>query len=144
MKWSELILLAGIACFAGVILTDSLSLPYRSAQAFGPGFIPLNFAIGTITLCAVLFVRSVVLGLRDGDMALDLPRAVPALVAIAFLVLATAAATFGSVLAPLGVALTLISSLLLGHSLVRSILMTVVTLAVIYAIFSLWLSIPVI
>ncbi|GAA5063966.1 tripartite tricarboxylate transporter TctB family protein [Roseibacterium beibuensis] len=143
MKWSELILLAGLACFAGVILHDSLDMPYRSSQAFGPGFIPLNMAIATLALCGLLLVRAVVAGLRSGEMALDLARALPAIGAIALLLLATAAASFGSVLGPLAVAMTVISALLLGHGWVRSVLLTAATLAVIYAIFSLWLNIPV-
>lgn len=147
MKWSEMILLAGLAAFAGILLKDSLALPYSSPQGFGAGFIPLNFAAATLALTGFLALRAL-LAHRTSEPGQQEPGerpwkiALPAIATMALLFAATYAMSFGSVLVPLAVAITVVSTVFLNHSWRRSALLAVVTLAVIYAIFSLWLKIP--
>lgn len=152
MKYSEIILLVGLSVFAGVLLKDSFSLDYSSDGGFGPGFIPRNFAIVTIALAAVLLAQLFRNHQRSGaeepsassDEPFDLGQLVAPVATILLLLAATYFMEFGSVLAPLGVTITIVSAVFLKHSWIKSVILTVATLAVIYAIFSLWLNIPVI
>ncbi|MEM9394571.1 MAG: tripartite tricarboxylate transporter TctB family protein [Pseudomonadota bacterium] len=150
MKWSELILLAGLVAFSGVLQKDSLALDYNSGGGFGPGFIPLNFAIVTILLAGVIgtqsFLRSKARDPEDNDAepATWFASLAAPLGTIALLFVATFFMEFGSVLLPLAVVTTVVSTVFLKHGLAKAAGLTVVTLAVIYAIFSLWLNIPVI
>ena len=152
MKYSEIILLLGLSVFAGVLFRDSLDLAYFADGGFGPGFIPRNFAVATMVLAAVLIFRSVRGALQGGaklstlvaDMTQDWTKLIAPVGTILILFVATYFMEFGSVLLPLGVTITIVSAVFLGHSWIKSVILTVLTLAVIYAIFSLWLNIPVI
>ncbi|MEM9247140.1 MAG: tripartite tricarboxylate transporter TctB family protein [Pseudomonadota bacterium] len=163
MKYSEVILLVGLAIFAGVLLKDSFSLSYASDGGFGPGFIPRNFAVATILLAGLLIYQAYRehRGEHRGELRRELRRTataepagdagaspalrqlVPPAVTILLLFGATYLMEFGSVLAPLGVTITIVSAVFLNHSWVKAAALSVATLAVIYAIFSLWLNIPV-
>lgn len=152
MKYSEVILLVGLSIFAGVLLKDSFSLDYSSEGGFGPGFIPRNFAIATIALAMVLLAQTYrnyqTCGAEEpdksSDKSFDLGQLVAPVATILLLLVATYFMEFGSVLAPLGVTITIVSAVFLKHSWIKSVILTAATLAVIYAIFSLWLNIPII
>lgn len=156
MKLSETILLSLFAVFAGVLLFNSLDMPYVSGQGFGAGFLPLNMSVAVIVLAGLIALRALLS--RKG--ALVETREVPAdsppvsepdqrrsfvapISTIVFLLAATAVMGFGSVLFPLAILMTLVSALFLGNTWFRSIRMTIVTLAGIYLIFSVWLNIPI-
>lgn len=149
MKWSELLLLLALTIFSGMLLKDSFALSYSSEGGFGPGFIPRNFAIVTILLAMLLGGQSYLAGRKQqierddqketGEYSILAPSA-----AVVLLFTATFTMHFGSVLAPLAVVTTVISAVFLGHSWVKAAGLTLATLAVIYAIFSVWLKIPVI
>ncbi|GAB4394635.1 MAG: hypothetical protein Tsb0032_21610 [Kiloniellaceae bacterium] len=149
MKTSEIILLASLAIFAGVLLWFSLDIPYSAGQGFGPGYLPLNLAVATLALIAVLAVKA--LAARRGGAAMpgaqEAPSGtaaavLPVVATVALLALATLAMALGSVLAPLGIVMVLISWRLSGHGLLRSILVNAAVLGAIYVIFGLWLRIP--
>lgn len=149
MKWSELTLLAVLAIFAGVLLKDSLSLTYSSDGGFGPGFIPLNFAIATILLACLLGAQSVFRGRaaapdqEEESQQASFTALVAPVATMALLFVATFAMEFGSVLAPLAVVTIIVSAVFLKHSWAKAVGLTAVTLVAIYTIFSLWLNIPV-
>jgi hypothetical protein len=145
MKASEIILLAGLTIFSGVLLWFSLDIPYSAGQGFGPGYLPLNLAVATLVLIAVLAVRAFV-ARHDGPPAQaatgQAAAVLPVLAVVLLLVLATLAMALGSLLAPLGIVMVLISWRLSGHGLLRSILVNAAVLGAIYVIFGLWLRIP--
>ena len=116
MKLSEIVLLAGLAVFSGVLLISSLDMPYGSEQSFGPGYIPLNIALVVLGLIGILAVKAFMAGRKpgaDGSAVIeDLSSALP------------------------------VSWRFNGHGFVKSCLVSAAILAVIYTIFSLWLKIP--
>lgn len=146
MKLSEIVLLAGLAVFSGVLLLNSLDMPYDSAQSFGPGYIPVNISIATLALIAVLAVRAVRArradGVRQAALREELAAVLPVVAVVVLMAVAVYAMRLGSVLAPLGVLTVLLSWRWAGHGLAKSVLVSACILAVIYVIFSLWLKIP--
>lgn len=147
MRASELLLVAGTAVFALVLCVQSTDFQYFSRQGFGPGFVPMNFAILTLLLAGYLLIKARLKA--DGPFLPEklgerLKAAAPALLAALLLFAGTALMAFGSVLAPLYAVMVVISLAFLGHGLVRALVLNAVTLAAIYAIFSLWLNIPVV
>lgn len=149
MKASEIFLLASLAVFSGVLLWFSLDIPYSAGQGFGPGYLPLNLSVATLALIAVLAVKAI-LARRGTTPTQAVPSApegsitavLPVVAVVVLLTLALLAMSLGSVLAPLGCVMVLISWRLSGHSLLRSILVNAAVLGVIYVIFGLWLRIP--
>lgn len=144
MRYSELILLTGLALFSGVLLKDSFALDYRSDSGFGPGFIPINFAIVTILLAVLIGVGSLRRARPEGDDTGGMASLIAPVASIVLLFVATFAMEFGSVLAPLACVTIFVSTVFLKHSLPKAALLTAATLATIYVVFSLWLNIPVI
>ncbi len=157
MKISETILLCFFTVFAGVLLFNSLAMPYFSGQGFGAGFLPLNMAAAVIILAGMITLRSLLNRKNthaehretttnsDQDFAEEKQKSLAApVITIILLLAACAIMRLGSVLLPLAIVLTIISALFLGNTWFRSIRMTIVTLTVIYLIFSVWLDIPVI
>ena len=151
MKFSEIVLLVALAVFAGVLFYGSLSMPYTDGIGFGAGFLPLNVSIATFVLALILLARSVISYLRSGaklgnlvgEMVDSLPRVIAPVTAIALIFVALLLARFGSVLAPLAAVITLISAVFLNYSWVKSAILSAVTIAIIYAIFGLWLDIAI-
>ncbi|MCA0920402.1 tripartite tricarboxylate transporter TctB family protein [Pseudooceanicola nanhaiensis] len=147
MRASELLLIAGTAVFAVVLGVQSTDFQYFSKQGFGPGFVPMNFAILALLLAAYLLIKARLKAegpFLPEKISERLKAAGPAIIAAALLFGATALMHFGSVLAPLYAVMVVISLAFLGHSLVRALVLNAVTLAAIYGIFSLWLNIPVV
>lgn len=155
MKVSEMILLTFFAVFAGVLLFNSLDMPYSSEQGFGAGFVPLNMSVVIIILTAVIALRALLSKNRtqveareasvDSNQAPESDQQqsfVAPVSTIVLLLAATAVMGFGSILVPLGILMMTISAFFLGNSWFNSIRMTIVSLAVIYLIFSVWLKIP--
>ncbi|MCR4265392.1 tripartite tricarboxylate transporter TctB family protein [Nitratireductor sp. ZSWI3] len=148
MKPSEIVLLAGLAVFSGVLLWNGLDMPYGSAQSFGPGYIPLNIAVVTLVLIALLAARALA-ARRSAPPAQAIPgeslgAVLPVVAVIVLMAAAIYAMSLGSVLAPLGVLMVLLSWRFAGHPPLKSLFVSAAILAVIYAIFSLWLKIPLI
>lgn len=146
MKPSEIILLTSLAIFSGALLWFSLDIPYRSGQGFGPGYLPLNIAVATLALIAVLAVKATLArhGAPQPQAASGEAAAavLPVVAVVVLLALAIFAMSLGSVLAPLGISMVLISWRFSNHALLRSVLVNVAVLAAIYVIFGLWLRIP--
>ncbi|SFD92276.1 tripartite tricarboxylate transporter TctB family protein [Roseivivax sediminis] len=146
MRASELVLLVTIAGFSAVLCVQSLEFRYTSAQGFGPGFVPMNFAIATLVLGLLIMLKS-----RKATSDATAPSAIgerfraalPAVAAAALLFAATYVMHLGSVLLPLFAVMVVISLTMLGHSLIRALLLNAITLAAVFAIFNLWLNIPV-
>lgn len=157
MKFSELILLSLFTVFAGILLFNSLDMPYSSGQGFDVGFVPLNMSVVIIVLAGLIGLRALVgkkkTQVENGEVPSDSfqdsePEQRQSLVApistILLLLVSTAVMGLGSILLPLAVVMTIISIFFLGNSWFRSIRMTIVALAMIYLIFSVWLKIPII
>jgi len=154
VKVSEMILLAFFTVFAGVLLFNSLDMPYSSGQGFGAGFMPLNMSVIIIILTAVIVLRALnqkKTHVKTCEASVDSDQTpesnqrqsfVAPVSTIVLLLSATAVMGFGSILAPLGILMMIISALFLGNSWFHSIRMTIVSLGVIYLIFSVWLKIP--
>ncbi|MCV0378663.1 tripartite tricarboxylate transporter TctB family protein [Nitratireductor sp.] len=146
MKLSEIVLLAGLAVFSGVLFISSLDMPYGSEQSFGPGYIPLNIALVVLGLIGILAVKAFMAGRKpgaDGSAVIeDLSSALPVAAVIVLLAGAIYAMSWGSILAPLGLLMIILSWRFNGHGFVKSCLVSAAILAVIYTIFSLWLKIP--
>lgn len=145
VKISELIILVGMSAFALATLIPSLDMPYSSEQTFGPGFMPLNMSVAVIILCALLVWRQI-RAARAGA-AVDSPASSPegiiaVCVAVGLITATVFLAHYGSLLLPLAVCILIISKFLLNRSWLVAIGSTIATIAAIYAIFSLWLKIP--
>ena len=156
MKVSETILLGLFAVFAGVLLYNSLDMPYFSGQGFGAGFLPLNMSVAVIVLTGVIALRALFnkkstpaktrKATEDNDQKTGSGWQSPFVAPICTIVLllaATALMGFGSVLLPMAILMTIVSAFFLGNTWLRSIRMTIITIATIYLIFSVWLDIPV-
>lgn len=145
MKLSEIVLLAGLAVFSGVLLISSLDMPYASEQSFGPGYIPLNIAVIVIGLIGVLATKAIInrkASAKGSAIVDDLATALPVAAITVLLAAAIYAMSWGSILAPLGVLMIIVSWRFNGHGLIKSCMVASAILIVIYAIFSLWLKIP--
>ena len=142
MKTSEMILLVGLAGFAGWLLWESTAMPYHTGIGVGAGFVPLNIAVTSLTLIAVLTCKSSPVGEKREERRTNWQRVRPPVITMILLVMTVLVMGFGSVLLPLGGGLVVVSVVLLGHSWPRAVLHSVSTLAFIYAVFSLWLKIP--
>lgn len=147
MRTSELVLIVFTIVFSAFLGYQSLEFNYFSNQGFGPGFVPLNFSLATLALGVLIFLK---FGKRraqvDGDtfqVKEHLKAAIPPIFAVLLLIVAIYLMHFGSVIAPLFVVMMVISKTLLGHSLIRAFVMNLITLGAIFAIFNLWLGIPV-
>lgn len=146
MKPSEILFLGGLAVFAGVTLAGSIGMPFSAGQTFGPGFLPLIMSVAVLVIGALLAVR----GIRRagaplvGTPASETVRGVQLVVAAVALIGATVlAARFGSLLLPLAVCLLVVTSVLLERGWKVGAISTLLTMAAIYAIFDLWLRIPI-
>ncbi|MFV0490612.1 MAG: tripartite tricarboxylate transporter TctB family protein [Pseudorhodobacter sp.] len=145
MKTSEMIFLGGLAAFAIATLIPSINMPYSSGQTFGPGFVPLNMSVAVLILCALLVLRqfrthkAITSGGTEGASG---EGVIAVIVAIALIAATVFAAHYGSLLLPLGLCSLAVTRFLLGRSWLVAIGSTLATIAVIYAIFSLWLQIP--
>ena len=142
MKTSEMILLVGLAGLAGWLLWESTAMPYYTGVGVGAGFVPLNIAVASLTLIAVLTCKSPPVSEKGEERRTSWQRVRPPVITMILLVMTVLVMGFGSVLLPLGGVLVVVSVVLLGHSWPRAVLHSVSTLAFIYAVFSLWLKIP--
>lgn len=165
MKPSEIVLLTGISVFAGVLLFNSLDMPFFSGMTFGPGFVPLIIAVALLLTIAMKVLHGLISranagtgaqaemnGSEDrvahaGDKAAQrAPSHLHAGLGIVGLmgVMALAIASMGhiGVMAPLALLMVLVSWYFAGHSLVRSIGVTFLVMLAIYGVFALWLRIP--
>ena len=148
MRASESLMVVVVVVLAAVLAFQSLEFRYLSPQGFGPGFVPLNFAAATAVLGVLILVRarSLVSGHSDPEAPSPLraraAATLPAVGAAALLFGATYLMRFGSVLAPLFAVMMIVSVTMLGHSLPKAAAANVATLAVVYAVFNLWLNIP--
>lgn len=156
VKVSEIILLSLFAVFSGVLLVNSLAMPYSSENGFDVGFVPTNMSVVIIVLAGLIGLRAL---LHKNKTQVDTSEVkadekqtsesnqrqslVPPISTILLLLVATAAMGVGSVLLPLAVVMTAVSTFFLGNGWFRSIRMTIVSLAVIYLIFAVWLKIPI-
>lgn len=147
MRTSELTLIVFTIVFSAFLGYQSLEFQYFSSQGFGPGFVPLNFALATLVLGVMIFLK---FGKRKSQadsgtfqVKEHFKAALPAIFAVLLLFVAIYLMHFGSVLAPLFVVMMVISKVLLGHLLVRAFVMNLITIAAVFAIFNLWLGIPV-
>ncbi|AUG55320.1 tripartite tricarboxylate transporter TctB family protein [Thalassospira marina] len=157
MKISEIILLGGLSVFSGSLLWGSLDMPYSTDTTFGPGFIPLNISIALLALVGVVAVRAVLRSKRgfvapqdtaahggdggenSGVETLGAFMLGGAIVAIAISIYAM---SYIGVLIPLGFLLVVLSWQFSGHGLLKSVVISLIVLAAIYLIFSIWLRIP--
>lgn len=154
MKISEAILLVGLAVFSLVLLLSSLGIPYATEQTFGPGFMPLNLSVAMLVLIGLLVLKTVTTARTKSkaapqDAAQDKEKKASAaaragvLVAAIVLVMLTAAAMeFVGVLPAVVVMMALISWRFSGHSPLKSVAVSVFSVAAIYVIFEMWLNIP--
>lgn len=151
MKTSEIIFLGGLAVFAGALLYGSFDMPYSTDTTIGPGFIPLNVSLGLLVLLLLSFSRKFLFAKKtssnteEEDNTSDTPAPLKAIVLVAimaFIAICIFAMEYVGVLIPLGVLLAVLSWRFSGHSLIKSIIVSLVLLAVIYLIFSIWLQIP--
>lgn len=143
MKPSELLFLAGLSVFAGVTLIGSMDMPFSSGQTFGPGFLPLIMGLSVITICAMIGLRGFLRAGPASNATEVTGNIAPVLFAIALIAAAIAGASFGSLLLPLGVCIMVVTGYLLNRGWVVALVSTLITLVAIYAIFGIWLQIPI-
>ncbi|MGM8931672.1 tripartite tricarboxylate transporter TctB family protein [Salinicola halophyticus] len=149
MKSSEIVLLTGITAFAWILLFNSFDMPLSSGMNLGPGFLPL---IISVTLLAVIAIRAVSLfsltaagkvhGEEGSKRSSNAYPALGIVVFIGVMALMIVAMGYVGILLPLGITMALVSRYFSGHSMVKSIGVTLLVLLVIYAVFAIWLKIP--
>ena len=153
MKISEAILLAILAIFSLVLLINSLEIPYGTEQTFGPGFVPLNLSVAMLAVIAFVALKAFGASRRRSDAADHAAgnqasatnaaaRAGVLVAAIAVVVLTTLAMEFVGVLPPVVVMMALLSWRFSDHSLVKSVTVSLFSVAAIWLIFEVWLNIP--
>lgn len=156
MKISEIILLAGLTLFSLVLLWGSLDMPYSNPdeQTFGPGFVPLNLSVILLGLIGVTVFKAVVNARRASSHASPTGKeqtteSLGAAARTGVLVAAMGAVGVGilamqwaGVMPALAVLLAFISWRFAGHSPVKSVAVSLVTVLAIYGIFKMWLGIP--
>ena len=146
MKTSEMILLVCLAGFAGWIFWESTNMPYQTGYGVGAGFVPLNIAMASLTLITVLICKITgdrpAISEKGEKRYASWQRVRPPVITMILLVITLLVMEFGSVLLPLGGVLIVVSVMILDHSWPRAVLHSVSTLAFVYAVFSLWLKIP--
>ncbi len=150
-----MILLAFFTVLAGILLFNSIDMPFSSEQGFGAGFVPLNMSVVVIILSIVVALRALIgkkktqveppeTSVDSGQVPeTDLQQFVAPISTIVLLLAATSVMGLGSVMLPLAILMMLISKFFLGNSWFHSIRMIIVTVGVIYLIFSVWLKIPI-
>ncbi|ALM52642.1 tripartite tricarboxylate transporter TctB family protein [Halomonas huangheensis] len=152
----ERILLALLALLGAAFVLGGQGLAFRADIAFGPGFVPVVTGAALALSCVVQALRqrrrsaaassvhgSNAAGVDDQSLEDHRPNYRGMLLALAILVAGAAAMVLGSVLIPVFIITVLLSWLVLGHGLGRSLVVAVGTNAVIYVIFALWLGLPV-
>lgn len=164
MKTSEIVLLTGISIFAGVLLFNSLDMPFSSGMTFGPGFVPLIMAGALLLAIAMKVLHGLTsrtsagaqTGMNDredrvahAEDAAAAQRAASPLHAglgivglMGVMALAIVSMSHIGVMAPLALLMVLVSWYFAGHSLIRSIGVTLLVMLAIYGVFALWLRIP--
>lgn len=145
MKISEIVLLGGLAIFAGITLYASTGMPFSSEQTFGPGFLPLIMSVAVLVIGGLIAIRVLTnkhAGLPEAPGAETITGVRTVIIAAGLIAATIFLAEFGSLLAPLAVSLLIVTGVLLERGWKVAILSTFVTIAAIYAIFHLWLNIP--
>lgn len=143
---AEQILLIGLTLLGTAFVLGGQSLTFRANIGFGPGFIPVIAGVGLILSCVLQLVRrrQVATTAANTEETTDQPPNYRALlITLVILVAGTAAMEFGSVLLPVFLIIALLSWLVAGHNLIRTIIVASITIAVIYLIFAVWLGLPV-
>lgn len=134
-----LLALLGIAFIWG-----GRGLNFRADIAFGPGFVPLLTG-GLLAVCCLIQIlklsRSV--SEKEPDKEAQAPDYRSLMTALAIMVAGVASMMLGSILIPLFLMTWLLSWLVSGHNLLRAGLVSLITIAVIYTIFAIWLGLPV-
>lgn len=163
MKTSEIVLLTGISIFAGVLLFNSLDMPFASGMTFGPGFVPLIIASAlllTIAMRALHGLTSRASASAQTEMNDSKDRVASAGDAtpqrarshlhagqgivglMGVMALTIASMGYIGVMIPLALLMVLVSWYFAGHALIRSIAVTLLVMLAIYGVFALWLRIP--
>ncbi|MEQ3625376.1 MAG: tripartite tricarboxylate transporter TctB family protein [Celeribacter sp.] len=165
-RTSELLFLGGLALFAGITLVGSFGMPFTSGLTFGPGFLPLIMSVAVLAIGALIALR------RTGaGQTAETPAAAPAdtspdpstgpspdpsadttpatgdirtvILCVVLIAVTIVAASYGSLLLALGVCIALITAFLLKRGWIVALVSTAITIAAVYAIFDLWLQIPI-
>lgn len=147
MKNAEILFLTGLAVAAGAFLWGGLDMPYDADQSFGPGFVPVNMAIAILILVGLVVLRSLLARTPpDGDApeAVDQGGLIAVAGSVALIAATILIAHFGSLLLPLGASMMVVTAVFLERGWRVAAVSTVASLIVIYAIFGLWLKIPVV
>lgn len=147
MKNSEILFLTGLAAAAGAFLWNGLDMPYDADQSFGPGFVPVNMAIAILVLVGLVVARAALsraAPAEEAAEAVDRSGLIAVIGAIALIAATVFAARFGSLLLPLGASMMIVTAIFLERGWRVAAISTIASLAVIYAIFAVWLKIPVV
>lgn len=143
---AEQILLIGLTLLGAAFVLGGQSLTFRANIGFGPGFIPVIAGIGLSLSCMLQLARNhraAATATNKEDVADQPPNYRALLITLAILVAGTVAMELGSVLLPAFLIIALLSWLVAGHNLIRTIIVATTTIAIIYLIFAVWLGLPV-
>jgi len=143
---AEQILLIGLTLLGAAFVLGGQSLTFRANIGFGPGFIPVVAGISLALSCVFKLLggrRFAASATNKEDVEDQPPNYRALLITLAILVAGTAAMELGSVLLPTFLIIALLSWLVAGHNLIRTIIVATTTITVIYLIFSVWLGLPV-
>lgn len=158
-RTSELLFLGGLALFAGITLVGSFGMPFTSGLTFGPGFLPLIMSVAVLAIGALIALRrtgpaqtaDAPADTAQGSAASTDDTATPSaagdirtvIICVTLIAVTIVAASYGSLLLALGVCIALITAFLLKRGWIVALVSTAITIAAVYAIFDLWLQIPI-
>ncbi|MGP9566594.1 tripartite tricarboxylate transporter TctB family protein [Halomonas sp. AOP5-B2-8] len=143
---AEQLLLIGLTLLGAAFVLGGQSLTFRANIGFGPGFIPVLAGVSLALSCVLQLMRrpqGAASALNKEKVADQPPNYRALLITLAILVLGTTAMELGSVLLPVFLIIALLSRLVAGHNLIRTIIVATTTITAIYLIFSVWLGLPV-
>ena len=131
-----LVLMAGISAF---MMPEAMGLPKDSQYTIGPGFLPMIMLGASIVCCVVLLLFD----LRDKSKATVKKESIPKML---MYVIATAALIFCmehvGIVVSVAVYIFAITAFVEKHPIINAAKVSIVTSALIYGIFHVWLQVP--
>jgi len=131
-----LVLMAGVSAF---MMPEAMSMPRDSQYTIGPGFLPTIMLGATIVCCIILLL----LDLRDKTSATVKKESIPKLL---MYLIATALLIFCmehvGIILSVAVYIFCVTFFVEKHSPITAIKVSLITSALIYAIFHIWLKVP--
>lgn len=143
MKIAERLFLLFMSIFAVVIIKECGKLPAGSEYTIGPGFLPRYISYAMILISLILLVQSFI---KDKTEDKDFINKVGFTRLVSFFILllsASIAINFVGMVIPLGVLMIIVFKFIEKYDWFSSLKVSILTIAIFYFIFKIWLKVPI-